>query len=1533
MLITFLAAVVATELCGSSSTLVSVTVETINDYIGKERPVFLRMIFSGCEYAPESYKGWQAAAEMYPQIAFIELDCLKDATGLQVCGQYQAQAEGREFVEGTASPYHVLFNAFETKAIQNSGVSRGSVDGDPNVFVEKITQHLKLGHVEYLKMLTSESTDEFIKATEYTAMILYNSNCGEDATFVGDWATAASQDLAPIPPDTANIRYGRLDCALFPEECQRWSSATPAVVFHKRKNEGVYASVTKMTSQNPAKIVQEAQAELDSMTGASLPEPSEKTPSPPETPEDDSQYKTINNEGLEARTIEEVKGFYADYKSEFEGTAWTGDMNELAKCVIGTSDPKDREQGTTNVNIVRKLAGVDPVVLNDEKYLQGCQRTALVLHKIGYITHYPNVDRTDVCIEGNKDMVAEYAEKSNLAQNCASATKSVGLFMEDLGEENAQALGHRRWILNPNVKDIGFGLAPQRSYPRGTTTSGLEINDARPSIVVMRIVTSGDEPYDKVNFISWPSAGPFPSDQVPPIWHVSCSLFRDTSITKDDVKIKVTREDGQTIPVTAHFFNRQYMGTPDALIMQMDEHVKEICSTGHTIHVEIWVTNKKQKIDYRFRLFDMQTEVKLCLYNTQESECSEYVNKYGPGSFSDIATAITESNAGRADVYVSEDVTGDLDFSTLENVRVLIHGAKVNGQVTIGASGVVEIADPSTTTVIVNWDLASGKAGLFTTATKPQQLQVKVSTIPQGREAAYSRVDVYKGAVTPILFTGDGFSGEIQDYEAGYLFFGAYVNGSTMGVSLSYLKLILVLRSGNCDGSATEDMENAIVIDVAKDGLGKNMDKKKLVKWYICDASVTRIEPSFFPTDRYQDYEITTAVSIGESARTITLIYDPIMEKTVRSLTIKDLRSDSNSNKFDIQTSDNTWIVRHKALTIGYTEIKNGTGSQWDSLVSIPYLTDASSSQAKQYLKQPLKSYKDTDSKSCSHNADYDAQLCEFDPTNSQEASVLWYRFETSGTYDRVVSRLSQYDYKEFADKGGVRPHQFIPAQGTESKKIHLRAEGGLTRVVPQGPYLVPYVDLDPSYSKPIIPMIVENYQDITLEVNGDLLQNITYMNVGKVTLDLGGKKTYDSISVTEPGTWSSYLSSLGGIEVTTLTISADATVQAEKAEATNLVTNQATCAITGLTSTSKWELTDSYVTLTGATITSDVKVKRIGRFPRVVVTDGDSTTFNPKSIEYDMGYSKSLLELVTETTTLVSGISQNVCQSIVGKVTLVNAPQFRAVCGGDGSLQITRTTENGKNEDIGSDPSTPEIPETPEEVTNDTIWESPSDVPANIKIESEVTLSVANGENFEVVRVEVGSSGKVTAKNMVVTTELQMAGGASLSAVEGSKITITDKQTQLKLSVQDGMAPSLNLGEIGQYSAVPAAITIQVDEKVTGPKSLIKGRTLNCEDWLQTITAAGANADEVLFRCEKTQEQQSKILSSVLDEWAVIMDGKTEGGDPNGGLPPGAVAAIVIVVLLVVGAAVGGSVFLIRRRGQHFAGEAMKEELPQLTV
>ena len=129
-----------------------------------------------------------------------------------------------------------------------------------------------------------------------------------------------------------------------------------------------------------------------------------------------------------------------------------------------------------------------------------------------------------------------------------------------------------------------------------------------------------------------------------------------------------------------------------------------------------------------------------------------------------------------------------------------------------------------------------------------------------------------------------------------------------------------------------------------------------------------------------------------------------------------------------------------------------------------------------------------------------------------------YYHFKTSGKHANVVSWLWTYDYRD-----GVRPHQFLPIEGTESTKIHLKAEGGLNRSSnPRGPYVLPYVDEDPAYDQPLVPLIIENYQDITLEVNGDMLSSITYKNVGKVTLDLGWKRSYGEILVNESGKWTS---------------------------------------------------------------------------------------------------------------------------------------------------------------------------------------------------------------------------------------------------------------------------------------------------------------------------------------------------------------------------------------------------------------------------
>ena len=109
---------------------------------------------------------------------------------------------------------------------------------------------------------------------------------------------------------------------------------------------------------------------------------------------------------------------------------------------------------------------------------------------------------------------------------------------------------------------------------------------------------------------------------------MSSSIFRNSSVTKDDIKVRVSRDDGQELRVETYFLNHEYLGTPDALLLRMGNEVKEHCGAGRRVHVEVWVTNHKIKLEYWFTLFDSKNEAKFCLYNGDSSVCDSYEDGY-----------------------------------------------------------------------------------------------------------------------------------------------------------------------------------------------------------------------------------------------------------------------------------------------------------------------------------------------------------------------------------------------------------------------------------------------------------------------------------------------------------------------------------------------------------------------------------------------------------------------------------------------------------------------------------------------------------------------------------------------------------------------------------------------------------------------------------------------------------------------------------------------------------------------------------------
>ena len=298
-------------------------------------------------------------------------------------------------------------------------------------------------------------------------------------------------------------------------------------------------------------------------------------------------------------------------------------------------------------------------------------------------------------------------------------------------------------------------------------------------------------------------------------------------------------------------------------------------------------------------------------------------------------------------------------------------------------------------------------------------------------------------------------------------------------------------------------------------------------------------------------------------------------------------------------------------------------------------------------------------------------------------------------------------------------------------------------------------------------------------------------------------------------------------------------------------------------------------------------------------------------------------LGIVTESTTLISGIKASTCESIKNRVTLVNGDGCEVMCGTDGSLLISRKYDTGTVQDIGDAPGPyPPVPVPPPiSIDENQTWPYASDVPSHIKIDTseDVALQVEGGIEFSLLRADISNQSNVVATNMLLTQELTMTGGSHLSASKDSRIMIVDGQTNISFSVEDGKVPSVDFGSIGYFSPAPAVFLVDFQSSITGSHGLVKGRTLNCRTWLRALEVDGPFKQTVSFRCERTAKGGLRSLLSLLDEWEIIADENKENGEEgeSGGMSRHVITGLLVGIMIVVGVAVGLGVYCFRRHNR----------------
>lgn len=136
----------------------------------------------------------------------------------------------------------------------------------------------------------------------------------------------------------------------------------------------------------------------------------------------------------------------------------------------GSLDQAYLENALKALNFVRYIAGIPSDVYLDENYNSLTQASALVNAVNGGLSHFPTQP------EDMDDALFQEAYSGSSQSNISSghiniASSIINGYMWDDSVGNIPMLGHRRWVLNPAMQKVGFGLVERYSSMYSFDTS------------------------------------------------------------------------------------------------------------------------------------------------------------------------------------------------------------------------------------------------------------------------------------------------------------------------------------------------------------------------------------------------------------------------------------------------------------------------------------------------------------------------------------------------------------------------------------------------------------------------------------------------------------------------------------------------------------------------------------------------------------------------------------------------------------------------------------------------------------------------------------------------------------------------------------------------------------------------------------------------------------------------------------------------------------------------------------------------------
>ena len=372
-----------------------------------------------------------------------------------------------------------------------------------------------------------------------------------------------------------------------------------------------------------------------------------------------------------------------------------------APYAIGKLSEGMLSSGLAMLNYFRYTAKLPQVqmadALNDK-----AQHGAVLLAAIDKLTHYPSkpADMDDAFYE----IGAASTSSSNISWNMgysAAASILIGLegCLHDSDSYNIQMLGHRRWLLNPTLLNVGFGYAQSTNGGNYSTT---QVFDRSGKAV----------DYD---FVSFPASGNFPTnlfDKTSP-WSVTLNPQRFETPNRDQLTIKITRQsDGLVWTLNSsnaqptadgHAYlgvNKQGYGVSNCIIFSPGANNLGSCTGTFTVEItglKTW-DGKDARLLYEVNFFDTEdvNAPHICEYTKTVTAptCTEkgyttYTCSCGDSYVDDYTDALGHTEVVDAKVEPTCTEPGKTEGKHCSNCNTVLVK-----QDTIPAKGHTEVVDP-----------------------------------------------------------------------------------------------------------------------------------------------------------------------------------------------------------------------------------------------------------------------------------------------------------------------------------------------------------------------------------------------------------------------------------------------------------------------------------------------------------------------------------------------------------------------------------------------------------------------------------------------------------------------------------------------------------------------------------------------------------------------------------------------------------------------------------------------------------------------